>query len=116
MRSTPRSRCRGVGLIATALGAVLLSGASGCTAETDTTKASASETLNPCAAKTINPCAAKTLNPCAAKTLNPCLAKTLNACAARTLNACDAKNPPAVATEPARSWWEFWKAEQAEGD
>ncbi len=74
----------------------------------------AAKTLNPCAAKTLNPCAAAALNPCAAKTLNPCLAKTLNACAAKTLNACDAKNP-AVATQPARRWWEFWKPRQAAG-
>ncbi len=91
MRSAPKSRCRGVGLIATALGSVLLLSVSACTAETDTTDPSPSETLNPCAAKTINPCAAKTINPCAAKTLNPCAAATLNPCAAKTLNPCAAK-------------------------
>ena len=91
MRSAPRTRCGSVRLVATALGALLLLGASGCTRESDTTNPSAVETLNPCAAKTLNPCAAKTLNPCAAKTINPCAAKTLNPCAAKTLNPCAAK-------------------------
>ena len=72
MRSTPKRRCRGVGLIATALGAVLILGASGCTVE---------ETLNPCAANTINPCAANPCNPCGANPCNPCSENPCNPCA-----------------------------------